>query len=278
MLLRLLLCIHCGVTRLLSITNNVLRKKANGQRMQMKQNSRKGSDKKVNQFIGEKGALVCGVEALGNQLALLLRGKDGSFRILRWNLRQGGALDWFTKVGGEFVKYPASSIVRNAAWFEFSGLDLSGAPPGFLDGQLFLCQIDCTSTPNQSEWELQFCFPAPSKTPTVFSSQPGWFARHRGIPSMIDDPLGWIAAVKESAKRLAARYPDRPVVLWIGSGTVWEATGFKSKSELLYRFALATCECVFLTMADLVAKEHLVEHLCLCAYLLFSEELPFVQW
>jgi hypothetical protein len=207
MLLRMLLLIHCGVTRLVAIVNNRDRMKKDGKPMKMKQNFKKGSDKKVKSFLGDEGALVCGVEVSGNQLAMLLCARGSDFRILRWNLRQGGALDWFSQVDGVFVRYPASSHVRNAASFEFSGLDLSSAPPELISGKAMLVQVDCTSTPNQSEWELQFCFPSPGKVPTVFSPQPGWFARHRGIPSFLEDPVNWIAAVVENAKAVATRDP-----------------------------------------------------------------------
>jgi hypothetical protein len=95
MMLRLLLFINCGVTRLTNICNNETRRKKDGDLMKMKQNSRKGSDKDVDAFLGGEGAVVRGVEMSGNQLGMLLEGVGGAFRILRWNLRQGGALDWF---------------------------------------------------------------------------------------------------------------------------------------------------------------------------------------
>lgn len=68
------------------------------------------------------------------------------------------------------------------------------------------------------------------------------------------------------------------MLIWIGSGSVWQGTGFKTKSELLHRFAVAVSGCVFITMGDLVEVDGLVEKLCLCAFLLLTEELPFVQW
>lgn len=275
MLLRILLFIICGSTRLKSIHNNLNRPKKNGQPMKMKQNSRRGSDKNVEAFLGDEGALVVGVEVEGNQLGMLLQNNAGDYRILRWNLRQGGALDWFVKLAGVFTKFPASSRTRNAACFEFEGLDLSDVPDDLAGGPLFLVQTDCTSTPNQSEWELQF---VTSHDGIGFSPRPGWFARHRGVPSMLGDPLGWIAAVKASARAAAAHNPGKAVVIWLGTALCWEGTGFKTKSELLHRFARATAGCVFMTMGQLAANEVLVEHLCLCAYLLLSEELYFVQW
>jgi hypothetical protein len=169
------------------------------------------------------------------------------------------------------VQYPAKSAVRNAAAFDFSGLDLTDLPPDLSHGEVVLVQTDCTSTPNQSEWELQ-------RVSDNFTASRGWFARHQGTPSMLDDPTNWIIAVVASAHAVAARYPTRVVLFWIGSGSVWEGTGFKTKSELLHRFAVAVSGCVFITMGNAVAVDGLVEKLCLCAYLLLSEELPFVQW
>ena len=90
-----------------------------------------------------------------------------------------------------------------------------------------LILTDITAAMNQAEWELQFLFPRPVKAPFlkapyVFGPVPGWFARHREIPSMVDDPYSWIAAVVESARAVADKFPTRPVVIWMGGSTVWE--------------------------------------------------------
>ncbi|GAQ93295.1 hypothetical protein KFL_014230010 [Klebsormidium nitens] len=55
---------------------------------------------------------------------------------------------------------------------------------------------------------------------------------------------------------------------------VWN---IKTKSKLLYCFAVATTSCVFPNMEQRVANKALVEHLYLCLYLLLSEELHFIQ-
>jgi hypothetical protein len=241
MQLKMLLYIVCGVTRLTSIWNNLTRKTKGGKPYKSKQNSRKGSDKDVLNFLGLSGAIVIGVEADGNRIGLLLRAHhDNDFRVLRWNLRQGGALDWFVQEeDGSFKQYPASSPTRLAACFTFQALDLD---PCLFGKILVLGQVDCTSTPNQSEWEPAFVFPHSNKVLGCFDPRPGWLARTKGLPSMIYNPHEWIAAVVDSAKAVCACYPSRPVVIWIGTASVWEGTGFKSKSELLYRFALATCQ------------------------------------
>ncbi|GAQ92708.1 hypothetical protein KFL_011020010 [Klebsormidium nitens] len=239
-----------------------------------KQNSRKGSDQRVAEFLGCDGAVVVGVEVVGNQLAMLLRNAGGEFRVLRWNLRQGGALDWFEYDDGRFAEYPASSERRNAANFELAGLHL---PPEWKGKDIRLVEVDCTSTPNQAEWELRETFPNLGNVP--FSPAPGWFARYRGVPNMLLDPNGWVEAVVACALVVAARYPDRPVVVWIGRSTVWEATGFKSKGDLLIRNFMATGRPQCLTMGELVADGPIaVMHLCWIAYLFLYEELAYAYW
>jgi hypothetical protein len=232
MALRLLVNIVCGVTLITGIWSNTTRKKKNGDPMKNKQNSRKGSHQDALGFLGSCGAIVFGVEAHGNRVALLLRAHDDNdWALLRWNLRQGGALDWFIRhADGTFRDYPATSNNRLAACFFFQGLDLDPQLAA-LHEQIVLGQIDCTSTPNLSEWELRRIFPDPRR---------GWLSREFGVPSMLDTPRAWIQAVIANAKQVAAKFPQRPVVIWIGAASVWEGTGFKSKSELLYRFALAT--------------------------------------
>lgn len=220
---------------------------------------------------------MIGCEVEGNQLAMLLRNGAGDLRILRWNLRQAGALDWFACKDGVYDVYPASCSNRNVASFGFADLEVSELPPSLSEGDLHLVQVDCTSGLNQSEWELQYVVDSPEQV--AFSTAPGWWARNRQFASFLGDPLGWIAAVKESAAAMAAASPGTPVLIWIRGEVLWEGTGFKTISELMFRFVLATiAQCVFLSMGELVAGEDLVEHLCLIAYLLMAEEVQFAPW
>lgn len=83
MLLRLTWLIKCREMRLVRINNNLTRRKKDGCLMKDKQNSRKGSDHKVAEFLRSEGAVVVGVEVVGNQLAMLLGGAGGEFPVLR---------------------------------------------------------------------------------------------------------------------------------------------------------------------------------------------------
>lgn len=101
-----------------------------------------------------------------------------------------------------------------------------------------LVEVDRTATANQAEWELRAVFLNPGKVP--FTPAPGWFARYRGVPTMLLDPNGWVEAVIACAIVAAAAFPDRPVVVWIGRATVLEGTSFKSEGDLLLRNLWAT--------------------------------------
>ncbi|GAQ93135.1 hypothetical protein KFL_013190010 [Klebsormidium nitens] len=70
---------------------------------------------------------------------------------------------------------------------------------------------------------------------------------------MLMDPNGCVEAVVACALVVADKFPDRPVLVWVGRATVWEGTGYKSKGDLLLRYRRATGRHMCATMAQLVA-------------------------
>lgn len=151
-----------------------------------------------------------------------------------------------------------------AWWFCFGNL-LGG-------GREVLAQIDCTTTINQAEWNMDVL-------PAGFEFSDGWFDRFTGNVSILERPSIWMAMVREDFERRLALDPNLPAVLWMGdkdTTRVWKGIGFKGKSEILNRFWKCTGIGVFVTLEELARTgpsgvDYLTD-LCLCTVLFLRSE------